>query len=66
MTYNKRYVQRILRDNGWNLHRCKGSHMIYKNYIGEHLTISAHKCNKMITQRLIKQYGLVVQTDNKR
>lgn len=59
-TYNKRDIQRILRNNGWTLHHCKGSHQIYKNENGEHLTIGTCKCNKMIMQRLIKQYNLKV------
>lgn len=59
-TYNKRDIQKILRNNGWALHHCKGSHMIYKNAKGEHLTIAVCKCNKMIMQRLIKQYNLIV------
>lgn len=59
-TYNKREIQRILRNNGWNFHHCKGSHTIYRNENGEHLTIAICKCNKMIMQRLIKQYNLKV------
>lgn len=59
-TYNIRDIQKILRKNGWTLHHCKGSHKIYKNEKGEHLTIAVCKCNKMIMQRLIKQYGLKV------
>ena len=60
VTYNKRDIQRILKDNGWNFHHQKGGHVIYKNGNGEHLTIAISKCNKMIMQRLIKQYSLRV------
>ena len=60
-TYNKRDMQKILRKNGWTLDRCKGDHMIYKNENGEHLSIAICKCNKMIMQRLIKQYNLKVE-----
>ena len=60
VTYNKRDMQRILKNNGWTLHHQKGGHLIYRNESGEHLTIAICKCNKMITQRLIKQYNLVV------
>lgn len=59
-TYNKREVQQILKRNGWVPDHQTGSHVIYKNASGEHLVISMSKCNKMITQRLIKQYKLVV------
>lgn len=59
-TYNKRDIQRILKNNGWIFHHCKGSHMIYKNEVGQHLTIAICNCNKMVFQRLIKQYSLVV------
>lgn len=57
-TFNKRELQVILRNNGWTLHHTKGSHEIYKNDKGEHIAIGICKCNKMITQRLIKQYAL--------
>lgn len=59
-TYNKRDIQRILKNNGWVFHHQKGSHMIYKNDKGEHLTIAICKCNKMIMQRLIKEHNLKV------
>ena len=59
-TYNKRDIQKILRNNGWTFHHCKGSHMIYKNDKGEHITIAICKCNKMVMQRLIKQHSLKV------
>lgn len=57
-TYNKREVHRILRDNGWDLDRTKGGHAIYKNAKNQHLTIAYGKCNKMVLQRLMKQYGI--------
>ena len=59
-TYNERDMKRILRKNGWALHRSNGSHLIYKNAKGEHLTIGICKCNKMVFQRLIKEYKLIV------
>ena len=59
-TYNKRDIQRILKNNGWTLHHQKGSHLIYKNKRGEHLTIACCKYNKMVFQRLIKEYNLKV------
>ena len=58
-TYNKRDIQRILKNNGWILHHFKGSHAIYKNDEGKHITIGMCKCNKMVMQRLIKENNLV-------
>lgn len=60
ITYNKKDIQRILKDNGWIFHHYKGSHAIYRNEKGQHLTIGLCKCNKMIMQRLIKEYDLKV------
>ena len=59
-TYNKRDIERILRNNGFVLHHQKGSHMIYKNADGRHITIGCCKYNKMVMQRLIKENNLVV------
>ncbi len=58
--YNSREVKQILKKNGWEPHHQRGSHIIYRNKRGEHLVISECKCNRMIVQRLIKQYNLVV------
>lgn len=59
-TYNKRDIQRILKNNGWKFDRQNGSHCVYKNDRNEHLTVTVGRCNKMVFQRLIKQYGLNV------
>ena len=59
-TYNKRDIERILRKNGYALHHQNGSHMIYRNERGQHLTIGCCKYNKMVFQRLIKEYHLIV------
>lgn len=59
-TFNKREIEKILKKNGWRLHHFTGSHAIYKNENGEHITIGLCKCNKMIMQRLIKQHQLSV------
>ena len=58
--FSKRDVERILRKNGWTLHHCKGSHKIYRNEKGQHLSIVPTRCNRMIMQRLIKEYDLKV------
>jgi predicted RNA binding protein YcfA (HicA-like mRNA interferase family) len=60
VTYNKRDIQKILRNNGWTFHHYKGSHAIYRNATGRHLTIGTCNCNKMVMQRLIKEYSLKV------
>lgn len=58
--YNPREFRRILWDNGFILHRTNGDHLVYyKN--GRHISIPARRCNKMLCQRLIKEYGLIVK-----
>lgn len=61
MVYSKRQIQRILKENGWTFHHQTGSHAIYKNENGQHLTLPIVKCNKMLVHRLIKEYGLEVK-----
>lgn len=58
--FSKRDVERILRKNNFTLHRCKGSHKIYKNKEGKHLSVVPTRCNRMIMQRLIKEYNLEI------
>ena len=60
MTPNKRDVEIILRNNGWWVSRQTGSHKIYENDKGEHMTIKCSGCNKMVFRRLIKEHNLVV------
>lgn len=58
-TLNEREIRKMLRKNGWEFCRQTGSHAIYKK--GEDtLAIGLCKCNKMITQRLIKTYNLSI------
>ena len=59
-TYNKREIHRILKKNGYTLHHQTGGHLIYRNKNGKHLTISVCKYNKMVFQRLIKEYDLKI------
>lgn len=59
-TYNKRDVQRILKNSGFVFHHQSGSHSIYRNSKNQHLSVNVNDCNRMIMQRLIKQYNLVV------
>ena len=59
-TYSDRDIQKILRRNGFILQRQTGSHGIYTNANGEHMTIRYHNCNKMVMRRMIKEYNLIV------
>lgn len=59
-TYNNREVERILLNNGWRVHRQKGSHKTWHNDKGDSLTLGGVKYNKMVVRRLIKEYGLKV------
>ena len=60
VTYNKRDIQKILKKNGWTPHHQTGSHMIYRNERNQHMAIKVSGCNKMVFQRLIKEYNLKV------
>ena len=59
-TFNKREINHILKNNGYKFHHQNGSHAIYKNDKGRHITIGLCKCNKMVMQRLIKEYQFQV------
>ena len=59
-TYNQREIEIILRNNGWKPTRQTGSHVIYENDKGEHMTIRYNKCNKMVFRRMIREHNLVV------
>ena len=60
MYYNKRDIIIILKKNGFVFHHQTGSHAIYKNDKGEHITIGLCKCNKMVMRRLIKEHNLKI------
>ena len=60
MYYNKRDIFRILKDNGFAFHHQNGSHAIFKNDKGQHISIGLCKCNKMVMRRLIKENNLRV------
>lgn len=63
-TYNRREVERIILKNGWELDHCTGGHSIYKKEgVKKTLSIAYKKCNRMVVQRLIKEFGLVTQED---
>lgn len=55
-------MKKILRDNGYEYLRSKGSHFMYSNGI---YTVAVNKdLNAMVAKRLIKQYKLRYVTDN--
>lgn len=63
MTYRKtkqlREFEPILLRNGFKFVRCKGSHFIYMNRTS-HKTIAVNKdLNRMVRERLIKEYNLM-------
>ena len=60
-TYNPRQIRKILQKNGYMPVRQSGSHIIYTNEQGNHITMKCNKCNKMIFQRLIKENNLSIK-----
>ena len=52
-----RKIRRRLLMKGYHLVRTKGSHCIYKNDNGRTISLNL-RINKIIAQRLIKQYDL--------
>ncbi len=53
-----REMKKILRDNGYEYLRCKGSHFMYSN--GRYTVAVNKDLNAMVAKRLIKQYHLQV------
>ena len=58
-TLNRREIEKMLKKNGWEFCRQSGGHVIYKKE-NDTLAIGICNCNKMITQRLIKTYNMVL------
>lgn len=56
--YKKREIEVIMRNNGFKLHHYTGSHAIYRNKLGEHVSIGTCKCNAAIMHRLSKEHNL--------
>ena len=55
--YTNKLFTAILSNNGYHLDRTKGSHYIYINEEGKHISIP-HKLKCVIARRLIKENGL--------
>ena len=53
---HKEFVK-LVENNGYFLKRCKGSHCIYKNNKGRHISIPIH-LSSVIARRLIKENKL--------
>ena len=54
-----RDCERILNYNGFYLDRQNGSHVIFKDDLGRHITIPRGKVNPCIWRRLVKENNLV-------
>lgn len=56
--YTLKEFKKILENNGYTYERSgKGSHIIYTNGT-YHIAISNIRCNRMMAQRLIREYDL--------
>ena len=55
--YERKEFEKILSINGYKLKRNSGSHHIYVNDSGRHISIK-YPINPCISRRLIKEYGL--------
>lgn len=56
--YKRREVGLIMKNNGYYLDHYTGSHAIYKNASGQHISIGTCKCNGAIMHKLSKQHNL--------
>ena len=56
--YKDREIGIIMRKNGFKLHHYRGSHAIYRNDHGDHISIGMCKCNGAIMHKLGKKYNL--------
>lgn len=58
--YTRREIEKILKNNGWTIDRQKGSHRIYINEQGSHISIGTCKYNAMVFQRLAKENNMTI------
>lgn len=56
--YSAREFACLLRNNGYSYKRTNGDHVIYIKD-GRTITFTARKLNRMVAQRLIKEYNLI-------
>jgi predicted RNA binding protein YcfA (HicA-like mRNA interferase family) len=57
--YERREFEKLLSANGYKLNRNNGSHHIYVNESGRHITVK-YPINPCISRRLIKEYELKI------
>ena len=62
--YTQREFIKIVEWNGFHYSRCNGSHAIYVNYEGRHISIP-HNLESVIALRLIKENNLNVNLKKK-
>lgn len=55
--YTSKEFINIIKKNGFFYHRSKGSHFIYKNNKGDHISIP-YKLSMVIARRLIKENNI--------
>ena len=56
--FDARKMKKILRNNGYEYQRCRGSHFMYSNGV---YTVAVNKdLNTMVAKRIIRQYHLRV------
>lgn len=60
-TKQLREFEPILLRNGYKFARCSGSHFIYINRTSHRIITVNKDLNKMVRERLIKEYDLEVQ-----
>ena len=58
--YTRREMEKILKNNGWTIDRQKGSHRIYINEQGAHISIGTCNYNAMVFQRLAKENNMIL------
>ncbi len=56
--YKRREVELIMKNNGYKFHHQTGSHAIYRNDRGQHVSIGLNKCNGLIMRNLSKKHNL--------
>ena len=56
--YKKREIGIIMKNNGYKFHHQTGSHAIYRNDSGQHISIGLNKCNGAIMHNLSKKHNL--------
>lgn len=57
--YTRREFIKIVEKNDFRYTRCKGSHSIYTNKTGNHISIP-YKLESVIARRLIKENNLII------